>query len=538
MLSATSGLREWSSSIPRTSSLEYRIICLNSKLLEDPQHYKLVGNRFDHYRTKRTFGSNFVKHYTMSSPMHTRSGISLLPISTQPQSPYRLATPATLTTTVTPTTATTSTSSSTEISSTTASVVISTAPAPVISSVSTSSTVSMSAMSTVTSPVASVPFASSASSTAAASTFYLTTDPGIPGPGSFFGDDTQDPRDWIKTFQSWSNIKNFSEGTKIEIFKMLMKVNAARWIDTLQSSESDTFDHLKAAFFKRFIENDEWTDFIKMGQLRQESQEPVIAYLERALVLAKRVQLPEKHEIRALIQGLKPEIQTFVIQQKVVSYNALKEAALLAEKSLRPMSSTDDVISAFRHREKAIRNNQHVVPDTVQSVSPPTVTPLQTTENGQPLQSTRPQRTRYTSNQSPRQFPSQGAQQPRTTWNRPNRQPLTSGEQQQCYRCLKNHSPKNCSFVHSRCFYCGVTGHIKAACKRRLASQTSQQVSRATLSLQNYRKNSNQFYKFRELKLHPEKSEFGAKLQIFWSLPQFPRITLRPESIDIFLKYC
>ena len=286
---------------------------------------------------------------------------------------------------------------------------------------------------------------------------------------------------------------------------MLMKVNAARWIDTLQSSESDTFDHLKAAFFKRFIENDEWTDFIKMGQLRQESQEPVIAYLERALVLAKRVQLPEKHEIRALIQGLRPQIQTFVIQQKVVSFDALKEAALLAEKSLRPMSSTDDVISAFRHLEDAIRNNQHVVPDTVQSVSPPTVTPLQTTENGQPLQSTRPQRTRYTSNQSPRQFPLQGAQQPRTAWNRPNRQPLTSGEQQQCYRCLKNHLPKNCSFVHSRCFYCGVTGHIKAACKRRLASQTSQQVSRVKLKLQNNSKNSNQFYKFRELKLHPEK---------------------------------
>ena len=120
-----------------------------------------------------------------------------------------------------------------------------------------------------------------------------------------------------------------------------------------------------------------------MGQLRQDSQEPVIAYLERALVLAKRVQLPEKHEIRALIQGLKPQIQTFVIQQKVESFDALKEAALLAEKSLRPMSSIDDVISAFRHLEEAIRNNQHVVPDTGQSVSPPTVTPLQTTENGQ-----------------------------------------------------------------------------------------------------------------------------------------------------------
>ena len=138
------------------------------------------------------------------------------------------------------------------------------------------------------------------------------------------------------------------------------------------------------------------------------------------------------------------------------------------------MSSNDDVISAFHHLEKAIRNNQHVVPDTVQSVSPPTATALQTTENGQPLQSTRPQRTRYTSNQSPRQFPSQGAQQPRTAWNRQNRQPLTSGEQQQCYRCLKNHHPKDCHFANAICFYCGITGHTKAACRRRLASQNSQ----------------------------------------------------------------
>ena len=73
-----------------------------------------------------------------------------------------------------------------------------------------------------------------------------------------------------------------------------------------------------------------------MGQLYQEPQEPVISYLERALVLAKRVKLNENHEIRALIAGLRPSIQTFVIQQKVASFDDLKEAALLAEKSFRP----------------------------------------------------------------------------------------------------------------------------------------------------------------------------------------------------------
>ena len=188
-----------------------------------------------------------------------RSGLSLLPTSTPLQSPYRLAMPAALTTTSI--TATTCTSPS-----------------------------------TVASPVSSMPFGSPISAPfAAASTFYLTADPGIPGPGNFFGDETQDPRDWIKTFQSWANIKNFPERTKIEIFKILMKRNASRWIDSLHSSKTDTFDHIKAAFFKRFIDNDEWTDFIKMGQLRQEPQESVITYLERAWVLAKRVKLQEKH---------------------------------------------------------------------------------------------------------------------------------------------------------------------------------------------------------------------------------------------------
>ena len=183
-----------------------------------------------------------------------------------------------------------------------------------------------------------------------------------------------------------------------------------------------------------------------MGQLRQEPQEPVITYLERALVLAKRVKLPEKHEILALIQGLRPQIQTFVIQQKVASFDDLKEAALLAEKSIRPMASADDAISAIRRLEEAIKNNQYIIPATAPSVSPPTVTPLQTTGNRHSLQSTRPQRTRYTSNQSPRQFPSQGAQQPRTAWNWQDRQPLTSGEPHQCYRCLKNHSSKKLFF--------------------------------------------------------------------------------------------
>ena len=125
---------------------------LNSNLQEEPLRYKLVGTTLTITGQKRTFGSNFVKHYTMSSPMHTHI--------------------------------VTANFNSTSVSKSTNSycacnpddnhgdhqyviidrdfVVFSSAPAPVISSVSTSSTVLVSAMSTViTSPsTVTSPFAS------------------------------------------------------------------------------------------------------------------------------------------------------------------------------------------------------------------------------------------------------------------------------------------------------------------------------------------------------------------------------------------
>ena len=405
--------------------------------------------------------------------MHTRSGLSLV-ATTQPQSPYRLATPVPMATT----SITTTTTTSSVISSTTASSVApSTSSAPMTSTLSVTSTgpVLVSSVittpSTVTSSAATVTFASSDFPTAAASTVNLMLDPGIPGPGSFFGDGSQDPRDWFKTFQSWSNIKNFAEKTTIDVFKILMKMNAARWIDTLPSSDADTFDHLKAAFFKRFIDIDEWSDFVKMGQLRQEPQEPVITYLELALVLAKRVKLDEKHEIRALIEGLRPQIQTFVIQQKVQSFADLKEAALLAEKSFRPLSSTDDILSAVHRLEETIKHN--VSPSSMPSVPQPSISAALATNDNQESPQRLP-RPRYTANSTPQQFQPRRPRQPGSTWNGQNSLPHISGEQSQCYRCLRNHPSRECPFINAPCFFCGITGHIKAACRRRLASQNSQ----------------------------------------------------------------
>ena len=62
-------------------------------------------------------------------------------------------------------------------------------------------------------------------------------DPGLPGPGPFFGDGTQDAADWIRTFEIWTELKRLPEKTQVGSFSMLMKLIARRWFDTLSDED-------------------------------------------------------------------------------------------------------------------------------------------------------------------------------------------------------------------------------------------------------------------------------------------------------------
>ena len=269
-----------------------------------------------------------------SSPIHLHSRLVLQ----QPTTPFRSSTPvAPLSSPMATPTVTSITSQST----TSSSIVASTVTMSSSSATATSSTV-----------------AAAASATSSASTnapYQFIVDSGIPGPGSFFGDSTQDARDWMRTFESWVSIRRYDEPTQIAVFTMLLKISAARWFDTLTSTQKTSFDSIKAAFYKRFAEVDEWTDFQKVSQLRQGSSEPVVEYLERAMHLLKRVKLPEEHAIRAMTAGLKPQIQSFAIQQGVATFQQLSDAALLAEKSFKS-TATDDVLSAIHKLEDTMKD--------------------------------------------------------------------------------------------------------------------------------------------------------------------------------------
>lgn len=397
-----------------------------------------------------------------TSPIHLRSGLVLH----QPSSPFRLTTPADLpsSTMATAPTSTTSISASSTIASTVSVALAPTPPTTSIASASGTATISSTATTTPSAP------------------YQLIVDSGIPGPGSFFGDSTQDARDWMRTFIGWASIRHYDEPTQIAVFSMLLKLSAARWFETLSSSQKATFDAIKAAFYKRFADIDEWADFQKVSQLRQGLTEPVVEYLERATHLINRVKLPEEHSIRAMTAGLKPQIQSFAIQQRVATFQQLQDAALLAEKSYKSTPS-DDVLSALHKIEETVNNialNSSTPPSGL-SIDPlmaaTTFNPSLGSSARQSGQSLQPRAFRPR-NSYPRQPGAPGSRQPsfnprNQSFVVPQNNNYTGESIVMCTRCAQNHHPNQCPFIGHTCYFCGLRGHLKVAC-RRFASSSNQ----------------------------------------------------------------
>ena len=128
-------------------------------------------------------------------------------------------------------------------------------------------------------------------------------------------------------------IQRVSRSEKMQLFKVLMVKNAALWMDALTETVAGDLTQLIQSFEERYrtpqiLKYRCSQELFNRRQKENESVDDFIAHLKK---LSRTVEAGDKMTIMAIMNGLKPNINLYVMQQKPENLDALLQAPRVAE---------------------------------------------------------------------------------------------------------------------------------------------------------------------------------------------------------------
>ena len=152
-------------------------------------------------------------------------------------------------------------------------------------------------------------------------------------PATFSGKTEEGAENWLRHFQNYCAYKGYPDQKKLQLFKVLMVQNAALWMDALTETIAGDLTQLIAAFGERYktpqiLKYRCSQELFNRRQQENESVDDFIAHLKK---LSRIVEAEDKMTIMAIMNGLKPNIKLYVMQQKPENLDALLQAARVAE---------------------------------------------------------------------------------------------------------------------------------------------------------------------------------------------------------------
>ena len=165
-------------------------------------------------------------------------------------------------------------------------------------------------------------------------------------PPTFAGKPEEDASDWLRHFQNYCTYKGYNEQKTLQLFKVLMVHNAALWLDALTETVAGDFTQLIAAFNDRYKTHQilKYRYSQELFNRRQQDNESVDDFIAHLKKLSRIVEAEEKMTIMAIMNGLKPNIKLYVMQQKPENLDALLQAARVAEVTAPPQSQADTIL--------------------------------------------------------------------------------------------------------------------------------------------------------------------------------------------------
>ncbi len=291
-----------------------------------------------------------------------------------------------------------------------------------------------------------------------------------------FTGEGEDPTVWWTSVEQYVAFRKLTDEQFMGLFPLLLRGTAAQWYQNLKDAEKKDKATLKTTFSTAFQQGNAalWA---RERQLfgKCQGEQSVMQYITNMQTAARGLDLPDEQIIRVIVGGLKPPIRAYVLQQKPATLPELFKHATLAETTVQPDLPAGSILQEIQSLRTEIQKIQTAASsssNTAASIMPVT---------GQPhgLHQAPPRYPIRGRGRSPgRGFHHPAAPGPRTTFRTPSHYrgppPNVNARPQgptiqggPCQACGEyTHSRNMCKFKNMVCFFCGLKGHIAAACRK------------------------------------------------------------------------
>ena len=167
----------------------------------------------------------------------------------------------------------------------------------------------------------------------------------------FSGDSGEDVKQFLRQLDQTATFYKFTNVQKAEVLSLLLTNNANVWFSASPHLASKTYDQLCEALIKQFLsESDIWLLRQQLLNKRQTENESVTQFASEIRKLCLRLDLLVEESVHFFINGLKPELKSYVgLQRPKTFFEAetcakRKEAIPLYE---NPIYRTEEILSAL-----------------------------------------------------------------------------------------------------------------------------------------------------------------------------------------------
>lgn len=290
-------------------------------------------------------------------------------------------------------------------------------------------------------------------------------------PPAFHGRTDEDVIDFFRYVERYATYKQMTTEERLAFVAILLRGAASDFYDTLQPRDRDTWADLKASFMARFGHSYavQWRDVVNLFTLHQQPTETADDFISRVTGHAKH--LPELDEtiVRyALLNGLKPEIRSYVLQLSPTSLSELLQAARIGDTASSSHPSMTSLLSELHQSNQLHEQHQATLDSLTARLNKLSVSSVESPDYNQPRSgSPSPRRVRFNDQRGrPPSTPYNSRQPYYRDFSPPRPRRYQQPSATTCTRCGRDHSSSRCPAMHARCLNCDQTGHFRIMCRR------------------------------------------------------------------------